>query len=159
MAPRSPKRLASRISRRHTRSLALLASESGFRFVTREVAETVHAEMLAQFGGLDGIGNPGGLESALARPAQMISYGAEGRPGALAAGLAFSLIKNHPFLDGNKRTGFVVMLAFLEVNGWDFDADEEDIVNIFVDLAAGNLSENEFTDWVLAHTVKSAHAS
>src|SRR5271166_787870 len=114
--------------------------------------------MLGQFGGLDGIGNPGGLESALARPAQMISYGAEGRAGALAAGLAFSLVKNHPFLDGNKRTGFVVMLAFLEVNRWDFDADEEDIVNIFVDLAAGNLSENEFTDWVLAHTVKSARA-
>jgi death-on-curing protein len=155
MAHRSPKRLASRIARRHTRSLALLASESGIRFVTREVAEVIHAEMLAQFGGPEGMNNPGGLESALARPAQMISYGEETRPGALAAGLAFSIVKNHPFVDGNKRTGFVLMVAFLEVNGCDFDAEEEDIVNIFVDLAAGTLSENEFTDWVLEHTEKS----
>lgn len=156
MAARRPKDLAKRIARKHTRSLALLAAESGVRFVTREVAEIMHTEMLAQFGGLEGISNPGGLESALARPAQMISYGEERRPGALAAGLAFSVVKNHAFLDGNKRTGFALMVAFLEVNDCDFDAEPEDIVNIFIDLAASNLSESEFVDWVLTHTLKGA---
>ncbi len=156
MVSRRPKDLAKRIARKHSRSLALLAAESGVRFVTREVAEIVHAEMLAQFGGLEGSNNPAGLESALARPAQMISYGEELRTGALAAGLAFSVVKNHPFLDGNKRTGFALMVAFLEVNDCGFDADPEDIVNVFIDLAAGNLSESEFVSWVLAHTLKGA---
>ncbi len=86
----------------------------------------------------------------------MISYGKERRPAALAAGLAFSIVKNHAFLDGNKRTGFALMVAFLEVNDYDFVADPEDIVNIFIDLAAGSLSEGEFVDWVSAHVVKGA---
>jgi death-on-curing protein len=152
---RRPKDPAKRIAKKHSRSLALRVAESGLRFVTREVAEIMHAEMLAEFGGLEGTNNPGGLESALARPAQMISYTDQRRPGALAAALAFSVVKNRPFLAGNKRTGFALMAAFLEVNDWDFNADPEDIVNIFIDLAAGNLSESEFVDWVLAHTLRS----
>lgn len=110
--------------------------------------------MLTQFGGLQGFSNAGGLESALARPAQMISYTDERRIGALAAGLAFSVVKNHPFLDGNKRSGFALLDAFLDVNDCDFEAEVEDVVNIFTDLAADNLSESEFIDWVLAHTAK-----
>ena len=123
------------------------------RFVTREVAEIVHAEMISQFGGLEGILNPGGLESALARPAQIISHTNERRPGALAAGLAFAVVKNHPFVDGNKRTGFVLMAAFLEINECEFEADPEDIVNIFTDLAAGTLAETEFSAWLVTHTL------
>jgi death-on-curing protein len=151
---RDPKDLAKRIARKHTRSLALLAAESGVRFITREVAEIIHSEMLTQFGGLQGFSNAGGLESALARPAQMISYTDERRIGALAAGLAFSVVKNHPFLDGNKRSGFALLDAFLDANDCDFEAEVEDVVNIFTDLAADNLSESEFIDWVLAHTAK-----
>ena len=64
------------------------------------------------------------------------------------------MVKNHPFVDGNKRTGFALMAAFLEINQSDFDADPEDIVNIFTDLAAGTLSEMEFSAWVLTHTLR-----
>jgi death on curing protein len=149
---RDPKQLAKRIAHRHSRSLALLASETGIRFVTREVAEIIHSEMISEFGGLDGILAPGGLESALARPAQFVSLSDERRPAVLAAGLAFALIKNHPFIDGNKRSGFALMVSFLDVNSCAFEAEAEDIVNIFTDLAAGVLSEAEFSDWVLAHT-------
>ena len=148
-----PRKLAKQVARRHTRSLALLAAETGLRFVTREVAEIVHAEMISQFGGLEGILNAGGLESALARPAQIISHTDERRPGALAAGLAFAVVKNHPFVDGNKRTGFALMAAFLEINECEFEADPEDIVNIFTDLAAGTLAETEFSAWVVTHTL------
>ena len=146
-----PRKLAQSVVGRHTRSLALLAAETGLRFVTREVAEIVHAEVLSQFGGLEGILNAGGLESALARAAQIISHTNERRPGALAAGLAFSAIKNHPFVDGNKRTAFALLATFLEINQCEFEADEEDIVNIFTDLAAGTLSESEFSAWVVSY--------
>lgn len=86
------------------------------------------------------------FESAMARPQQLEAYG-EPDAAALAAAYAFGLARNHPFMDGNKRTANVVSLLFLLKNGWRVEADDADMTVAFIALAAGELSEDELADW------------
>lgn len=105
-----------------------------------------HAEQLAEHGGPDGVRDPGALESALARPLNLAAYG-EPNAAALAAGYAFGIARNHPFVDGNKRAAAVVSVGFLILNGWSLTAEEADLAVHFQALAAGDLSEEELAAW------------
>lgn len=107
----------------------------------------LHAVMLQRFGGLDGLRDPGLLESALSRPLNLYAYG-ETSLYRLAAAYAFGIVKNHPFLDGNKRTGFMVAALFLEANGLRFEATEEAVCTHTLALAAGMASEDDYRLWL-----------
>lgn len=114
---------------------------------------TMHAEQSAEHGGSDGIRDEGLLESALARPQNLMAY-SEDDPSLcrLAAAYGFGIARNHAFVDGNKRTALVVTLTFLLVNGLAVTAPREDRYFIFHDLATGKLSEDEFARWLEANT-------
>jgi death on curing protein len=113
----------------------------------------VHEEQLAEHGGAEGLRDAGLLESALAKPRHLASYG---EPNAvdLAAAYGFGLARNHPFIDGNKRTAFVAVELFLTLNGWTLDADDANCVLTMLSLAAGELSEADFADWIRRHSVR-----
>lgn len=116
-------------------------------WLTREAVLAIHAQLLARFGGSAGIRDENLLESALAKPRQLHAYG---QPNAyeMAAAYAFGIVKNHPFIDGNKRAGFVAAYTFLGVNGIDFTASEEEAVIFTRGLAAGDITIEEYTLWL-----------
>lgn len=105
-----------------------------------------HAEQLAEHGGGEGVRDAGMLDSAMARPRNLAEYG-EPDVAALAASYAFGIARNHPFVDGNKRTAAVVSETFLMLNGYALHASDAEVVVAFVALAAGELSEDELADW------------
>jgi len=106
-----------------------------------------HEELLARFGGAAGIRDAGLLESALNRPHHLFHYGDPTLP-ELAAAYGAGIVKNHPFLDGNKRTGFLAAALFLETNGYRFEATEEEVVERTLALAAGAIGEEEYAAWL-----------
>ena len=109
-----------------------------------------HAEQLALFGGAEGIRDLGLLESALARPINKLAYG-ESNLANLAAAHGFGIARNHPFVDGNKRTALASMIVFLGLNGFDLDAPPEQATAIILGLAAGEISEKALAGWVADH--------
>jgi death on curing protein len=119
-------------------------------WILREVALLAHEQSLAQFGGSGGLRDEGLLDSALGKPHNLFAYG---KPSLfeLAASYAFGIVKNHPFIDGNKRTGFVVAIAFLQINGWHLEASEVDATLRTLALAAGAMTEAAYADWLKAH--------
>ena len=119
-------------------------------WVAQEVAVAVHAEQLAEFGGGEGVRDIGLLESAMARPQNLTQYGEPGIA-ELAASYAYGIARKHPFIDGNKRTAAVVSETFLMLNGATLLATDAELVVAFVALAAGELSEDELTDWFRLH--------
>jgi death-on-curing protein len=118
------------------------------------VATSAHAAQLAQHGGGQGTRDAGALESALARPKNLAAYG-ERDAAALAAAYAFGIARNHPFVDGNKRTAAVVSELFLIRNGYVLTAEDPELVVVFLSLAAGELSEEQMADWFRGHIVAS----
>lgn len=122
-------------------------------WIPKSVILALHLRQLAEHGGSDGLRDEGLLDSALARPQQLWSYGAPAPDlCALAASLATGLAKNHPFLDGNKRTAHVAYRLFLRRNGLDLDASFEDRYLAMWRLAAGEIDETAFADWLRSHT-------
>jgi len=115
-------------------------------WIATDVALAAHAEQLAEHGGGEGVRDAGALESAMARPVNLSLYG-EPDAAQLAAAYAFGIARNHPFVDGNKRTALVVSITFLLVNGYGLAASDAELVVAFVDLAAGELSEDELAGW------------
>jgi death-on-curing protein len=120
-------------------------------WVLREVVFAAHEQSLAQFGGSAGVRDEGFLDSALGKPLNLFAYGKRGLFD-LAASYAFGIVKNHPFIDGNKRTGFIVAVVFLELNGYKFQASEVDATLQTLALAAGGISEVEFAAWLKANS-------
>lgn len=120
-------------------------------WVDLEVVLAIHDEQIAEHGGGPGIRDRGLLESALARPRNQYAYGGRSLS-RLAAQYAFGLSRNHPFIDGNKRTSLVVLELFLALNGGELDATDAECVTMFLRLAAGDLSEDALEDWVSVHT-------
>lgn len=112
-----------------------------------DVALAYHNRQIAEHGGTEGLRDEGLLLSALARPQNLNAYGKDVELAALAASYAFGIAKNHPFLDGNKRTALVVSVAFLNLNGFDFDEGPVETYRQFYDLAQGVLSEEELAKW------------
>lgn len=119
-------------------------------WIATEVALAAHAEQLAEHGGGEGVRDAGAMESAMARPVNLASYG-EPDAAALAAAYAFSIARNHSFVDGNKRTAAVVSETFLVLNGYTLNASDAELVVAIIALAAGELSEDELTDWFRGH--------
>ncbi len=107
----------------------------------------MHKRQIAEHGGTDGLRDEGLLLSALARPENLEAYGENVDLAALAASYAFGIAKNHPFLDGNKRTALVVAVTFLNLNGYDFDASSEETYTMFLGLAEGSISEDDLAVW------------
>lgn len=120
-------------------------------WVIESVVLALHEEHLAEHGGAVGICDRGLLESALFRPRNLVNYG-EPDLAALAAAYGFGLARNHPFIDGNKRTAFMVTELFLALNGQELIADDPSCVITMLRLAEGSLSETEFADWIRANT-------
>ncbi|HEX2553699.1 MAG TPA: type II toxin-antitoxin system death-on-curing family toxin [Microvirga sp.] len=120
---------------------------TSFRWLARRTILAVHAAQIAEHGGIAGIRDEGLLESALARPEHKAHYG-EADPAVLAAAYAYGIARNHPFLDGNKRTAFVAMELFLMKNGFLLTASDEDAVVTFLRLAAGDLAEDDLAAWI-----------
>ena len=112
-----------------------------------------HSEQLAEHGGSDGIRDEGLLDSALAKPLNVFSYGENVDLFTLAASYAFGIARNHAFIDGNKRTANVVSEGFLYLNGWRIMTSKEDKYFTFLHLADGSLSEEELAAWFRAHAV------
>ncbi|EXS71059.1 type II toxin-antitoxin system death-on-curing family toxin [Sphingobium sp. Ant17] len=126
-------------------------ADQGWIWVTLAVAEAAHAEQIAEHGGGgDGLRDRGLFESAMARPHNLVSYG-EPDAAALAAAYAYGLARNHPFIDGNKRIAAVVSETFLLLNGHSLTATDAELVVAFLELAAGNLSEDDMADWFRQH--------
>jgi death-on-curing protein len=119
------------------------------QWVLRETVLGLHEQSLSEHGGASGIRDEGLLDSALGKPPNLYAYG---NPSPnhfdLAASYAFGLVKNHPFLDGNKRTAFVTCILFLHLNGWHFKAEEADAAIRTLALAAGDMTESAFATWL-----------
>jgi death-on-curing protein len=116
-------------------------------WVLRETVLTLHEQSLAEFGGAAGIRDEDLLDSALGKPENLFAYG---KPTVfdLAASYGFGLVKNHPFIDGNKRAGFITAITFIELNGWRFQATEAEAAVRTLALAAGEMSEKEYAAWL-----------
>ena len=114
-------------------------------------ALALHDRLLALDGGTAGVHDAGLLKSALARPKQLHAYG--GKPNIIDMATAYTagIVRNHPFVDGNKRTGFIVGVLFLELNGYRFTATEEAATQAVLSLAAGSISEGAFAAWLRAN--------
>ena len=118
-------------------------------WVMREVVLAAHEELLARYGGLSGLRDEGLWDSALHRPPQLFAYG---QPDLFQLGAAYAagIVKKHPFLDGNKRSGFITAYIFLEANGEEFAAPEEEVFLQTLALAAGEITERVYADWLKA---------
>jgi death on curing protein len=115
-------------------------------WVGLEVARAAHLDQLAQHGGGEAVRDEGLFQSAIARPRNLANYG-DPDAASLAASYAFGIARNHPFIDGNKRTALVVSETFLRINGFRLDATNAELVVRFMALAAGELSEEELGVW------------
>ena len=116
-------------------------------------AEAIHAEQLVLHGGLIGTRDPGLLESALARPLNLAAYG-EPDLSALAAAYAFGVARNHPFVDGNKRTAWILARLFVRLNGGHLVYDQADAYRAVMALAAGELNEEALAEWFRARLTR-----
>ncbi len=116
-------------------------------WVSKAVTLAIHDRLLADYGGSAGLRDEGLLESALGRPENLFAYE---RPSLfdLASSYAFGIVRNHPFIDGNKRTGFVVCATFLDINGRELVASELDATLKTLALAAGELTEAQYSKWL-----------
>jgi len=112
-----------------------------------------HEISLANFGGGEGIRDEGLLQSAPARPRNLYAYG-EPTLFELAASYSYGIVNNHPFIDGNKRTGFLAGAAFLELNGYRLIAAEPEATAVILGVASGTIAESELADWLRQHSRK-----
>jgi death on curing protein len=119
-------------------------------WIDHSVVAAIHEAQIAEHGGSAGIRDPGLLESALARPRNLLAYGTPDYAD-LAAAYGFGIARNHPFLDGNKRTAFVAVELFLALNGCRLDADDVACVMIMLAVATGDIDETAFANWIRAH--------
>ena len=120
-------------------------------WVLRETVLSLHEQLLAEFGGAGGIRDEGLLDSALGRPENLFGYG-QPTLSQLAASYVFGLVKNHPFVDGNKRIGFAMGALFLQLNGRRLVATEADAVLQTLALAAGEIAEDAYACWLEANS-------
>ena len=125
------------------------------RYLTLSEVLYVYEQVMRQSGGAVGVRDLGALESAVAQP-RMTGGGEELYPTVAekAAALGFSLVLNHPFVDGNKRVGHAAMETFLLLNGWEIRASVDEQERVILQLAAGDLRRDQFADWIRAHVEK-----
>lgn len=119
-------------------------------WLTEALVLAIQAEQLAIFGGASGVRDAGLLASALDRPRNKFAYG-EADLSALAAAYGYGIARNHPFIDGNKRTALLAIYTFLGLNEREFDVDEAEAAAVIESMAAGKLSEAELAAWIAEH--------
>ncbi|MBI5786211.1 MAG: type II toxin-antitoxin system death-on-curing family toxin [Rhodocyclales bacterium] len=124
-----------------------------FAWIDEKVVWAIHEAQLAEHGGSAGVRDAGLLASALARPINLVAYGSPDIA-ACAAAYGFGIARNHPFIDGNKRTAFVCTELFLALNGHLLEASDVDCVLTMLSVAAGELDEAGFAAWLRANTIK-----
>jgi len=124
------------------------------KWLRKDVILAVHQKTLNEQGGLPGIRDEGLLESALARPVNIIHYTPESNLHELGAAYAYGIASNHPFNDGNKRVAFYASVGFLRLNGLFLQATEVEAAAVFLGLAAGNISEEELANWFFRNSIE-----
>jgi death-on-curing protein len=132
-----------------------VSSPSDYRWISENVVLAIHEAQIDEHGGSTGVRDLGLLSSALARPQNAAAYAKPDIP-ELAALYALGVIKNHPFIDGNKRVGTVLLELFLEDNGYELVVIDESLLNAITTVAAGDMSEEQFVAWVRARCAISA---
>jgi death-on-curing protein len=115
------------------------------------ILEAIHFDQLRLHGGLPGMRDDNALESALARPQNRKIYDSTSDLAKVAAAYGYGLVTSHPFIDGNKRVGFLAMYVFLGLNGLEIEADEPEVVDLMVAVADGRYSEEELAAWLRKH--------
>jgi death-on-curing protein len=123
------------------------------RWLTRLVLDAIHTDQMREHGGLRGVRDENLLESALASARQRWHYDTRADLADLAATYAFSLVSSHPYRDGNKRIGFLAMVVFLGLNGFEFDAPEREVVTMMVAAADHRATEAELARWIRGRMV------
>ncbi len=118
------------------------------RWLTADAVVANHRDLIAKYGGMPGLRAPGSLESAIARPKHMAAYKAHATVPELAAAYAWGLLRNHPFVDGNKRIALASMIVFLELNGWELSCGEAEETAMVIRGAAGEIGERAWSNWV-----------
>ncbi len=129
--------------------------KADFLWLTREHVLAIHDTVIRWHGGLSGVRDEGLLESALGRPQHLFAYGPTDLYD-LAAAYAFGIAKNHPFLDGNKRTAFVAAYTFLGLNGWTLQATDAEVVAATLGLADGSIDEAGYARFLRDHSIAPA---
>ena len=122
-------------------------------WLSKAVILAIHDEQLAEHRGGTGVRDDRLLDSALARPQNRLAYDARADLATLAAAYAFCLVRNHPFIDGNKQTAFVAAEVFLDLNGMTLTASDEACVLAMLRLAAGEIEEDAFADWLRTNAI------
>jgi death-on-curing protein len=130
--------------------MSMTPANTSWVWIDAQVLSAVHEEQLVEHGGAPGVRDAGLFESALARPQNLACYG-DPDVALLAAAYGYGLARNHPFIDGNKRTAFVAVELFLLLNGQELVADDASCVITMLNLAAGELGEDEFAAWLREH--------
>ena len=118
------------------------------KWVSQNAVLAIHRRQIAEHGGKSGVRDLNLLQSALARPQNILAYEEDSDITRLAAAYAFGITRNHPFIDGNKRVAYVVMRTFLLLNGFDLNASQEEKYLMFIELAAGKVEEIELAEWI-----------
>ncbi|NCO76556.1 MAG: type II toxin-antitoxin system death-on-curing family toxin [Cyanobacteria bacterium] len=121
-------------------------------WLSLRLAMAIHQEQINEHGGANGLRDKGLLESALMSPQNQYYYNKIIDIPSLASSYTFSIVKNHPFIDGNKRTGFIAGVTFLMLNGYQFTASEIEVVNIIQALASSTITEEELQKWFIAES-------
>ena len=121
------------------------------RWINPRALLLLHAESLAEHGGLTGLRDENGFHAAMARPQHVFNYEPDADLSRLAAAYGFGLVRDHPFSDGNKRAGFLAILLLLDLNGSELRVEQSDAIQTILRLAAGKMSESELTEWIRVH--------
>ena len=124
----------------------MTGADRDWKWIDEDVALAAHDAMLAEFGGLAGTRDLNAMQSALARPRDLAAYGSPDAA-ALAAVYAYGLLRNHPFSDGNKRTGYTLAIVFLLDNGLSFTGSDIESIETMLAVAAGAMSEDDLAVW------------
>jgi death-on-curing protein len=126
-----------------------------WEWVLESVVLALHEAQLAEHGGGLGLRDEGLLRSTLARPENLLAYGTIPDAAGLAAAYAYGIARSHPFVDGNKRTAFVTMELFLDLNGWTLNVDDASCIATMEAVAAGSLTKTDLAAWVRSHLTRS----
>lgn len=119
-----------------------------FEFVRADVLRNVHGRLIEKYGGVSGVRDDNALESAIARPKNLVTYGGVESAAELGAALAWALLRNHPFADGNKRSAFAAMDIFFEINGYRLTCSEVEETAMVLRAASHDIDEQAWTEWV-----------
>ena len=124
------------------------------KWMSKEQVLSLHSELVADFGGSDGIRDEAMLDSALNTPFQAFG-GVDLYPGVVekAARIGFGLVKNHPFVDGNKRIGTHMMLVFLKLNNVEIEYEDDELIAVILSIASGDMDDERLREWIEDHIV------